>query len=211
MAAEVVAIIGTVAGVGKVLLDVSTAINLFAGISKEVRAIKGKVETLERVHKSFQAALESEKINSTGATVSGCYTSTQQLYASVAFASSNTPKLPGAARDFSCIGIRWIRNCADSYKKRGLGRACGGNSVSVCEETPEGKMLKEEKKLCVLEIVPAPGPWGPRLRQADTGKTAQPLVVVRLFSFVAFILMAVFFAVNTYYSFKTSGSSSLGW
>jgi hypothetical protein len=87
MAAEVLAIIAAAAGVGKTLIEVSSAVNAFVGIGKEMRAIQEEVKSLEGVNQSFMAALESNKARPTrdwldmaDEIVTRCDATTRQLH-----------------------------------------------------------------------------------------------------------------------------------
>jgi hypothetical protein len=99
MAAEVLGIISAAAALGKTLMELSSAINSFVGVGKEIRAIKAEVETLQRVNTDFEAALRSNRalpsqewLNTANDVVFGCDTTTKEINAYIASDAGAGPK-----------------------------------------------------------------------------------------------------------------------
>ena len=95
MAAEVIAVIGSVAGVTKTLIEISKVVSSFAGVREEARSIHTEVEALSAVNESLRIALEANKarpnkqwLSAVNQVLSSCKETTANLYLRVQIPAS---------------------------------------------------------------------------------------------------------------------------
>lgn len=105
MAAEVVAIIASVAGLSSSLITISTAIANFVGINKEVKSIAVEVDTLYKVNNSLELALASNKarpnsqwLSDTKQVLQGCTATIDELLNRIQGAGSGNKKMSFARK-----------------------------------------------------------------------------------------------------------------